>query len=58
MVTVCGVEYAPPAGEITGVAVVGMLIVRTDMATVLALNPPPDAMALTVAVALTVNDVL
>jgi hypothetical protein len=52
MVTVCAVAYVPPAGEITGVAAGGRLMVSTEVAVALLAYPLATAMALTVVVEL------
>ena len=54
--TVCGEEYVPVTGEISGVEVgVGTLIVITEVAVALCKKLGAVAMALTVVVLLTVN---
>jgi hypothetical protein len=45
MVTVCAVAYVPPAGEITGVAAGGRLMVYVPLATLLLKNPFATAIA-------------
>ena len=57
MVTVCGDEYVPLPGEMTGVAAcVGWLMVMTEVAVVLCRKLGAVAIALTVVVLLTVNE--
>jgi hypothetical protein len=57
IVTLCAEVYVPVPGEITGIAAGGVMVI-TDVATALLVKLLPPAMALTVVVEFTVNELV